>query len=286
MGINKILRYIIAFLFTLFIVSCKQNIEQDNITKAETIQLVEEKQNIDQNKEQLSQKNEINFVYDFYRSYLSEINNGTFQSDFDKYLSQDLIKYINSIDDGNLIINAQDYEKFDLKTLKISKTSNKNVFKVKFINMGHKTVMFAKVKLINGDYKITNLSNDFDDVSKELVLPEFMTDEYYFESLSYYIEPTGESKTGIVFKVEEDFEGRGIIFSKNQAFGDYFEYLCAKKQTKRGLEIYHKENIGLEEHKYKGDTSKPLITIYKKGEDFYATSPLIEEGKEIKLEEE
>lgn len=282
MGINKILRYIIAFLFTLFIVSCKQNIDQDNVTKTETIQLVEKKQN----REQLSQKSEINFVNDFYKSYLTEINNGTFQNDFDKYLSQDLIKYINSIDDGNLIINAQDYEKFDLNTLKVSKTSNKNVFKVTFINMGHETVMFARVKSINDAYKITNLTEGFDKVSKDIVLPEFMTEEYYFESLSYYIEPTGESKTGIVFKLEEDFEGRGVIFSKNQAFGDYFEYLCAKKNTKRGLEIYHKENIGLEEHRYKGDTSTPLITVYKKGEDFYATSPLIEDGKEIKLEEE
>ena len=286
MGIKKILRFLILLISTLFIISCKQNVKKSDITEVATAQHVEVKQDIDQTKERLTQKDQINFVKDFYTSYLTGINNSTFQSNFDKYLSQDLIKYINSVDDGDLIINAQDYEKFDLNRLKILETSNYHVYEVRFINMGNKIVMFAKVKLVNDDYKITNLSEDFDDASKDLVLPEFMTDEYYFESLSYYIEPTGESKTGIVFKVEEDFEGRGIIFSKNQAFGDYFKYLCTKTHKKKGLEIYHKKNIGLEEHEYKGDTNKPLITIYKKGEDFYATSPLIEDGKEIKLEEE
>jgi len=284
MGINMISRILIIFTFSA--ISCKQSVKKDNITNNELVGQVEVKQKTDQNQKQLSQKNEINFVENFYKSYLTEINKGTFQSNLDKYLSDDLIKYVNSIDDGDLIINAQDYEKFDLNTLKVLETSNNHVYKVTFINMASETVMFAKVKLFNESYKITNLSEDFYNASKDIVLPEFMTDEYYFESLSYYIEPTGESKTGVVFKVEEDFEGRGIVFEKYQAFGDGFEYLCSKTQIKGQLEIYHKKNLGAEEYEYSGDSSKPLIIIYKKGDYFYAKSPLIEDGKQVKLEKE
>ncbi len=282
MGINTISRFLI--IFTFFLISCKQEIKKENITEAKTIELVEVKQNTDQKSEQSSQKNQIDFVKDFYTSYLTNINNDSFNSNFDKYLSEDLIKYVNSIDDGDLIIDAQDHEKFDLNTLKVSKTSKINIYKVEFVNMQYETVMFAKVKFINDGYKITNLTDNLDDASEDIVLPEFMTDKYYFESLSYHIERTGDSTTGVTFRIEEDFDGRGIIFERNEAFGDYFKYLCIEKRIKDKLEIYHKENLGAEEEEYTGDKSKPLITIYKKGDDFHAKSPLIKNGKEIKLE--
>lgn len=286
MELNKILRLLFVYFFSFTFFSCKGHTEKEDtiINDIESVQVQEKFTNKKETKS-INQNQLVDFIKNFYSIYLSYLNDDVDTYNSSKYLSKDFIKYLNSLDyDG--IIFAQDYEKFDLEKLKVSKTSADMIYKVEFVNMEvYEKTVFAKVKLINGSYKITNLTEDFNGASKGLVLPEFMTDEYYFESLSYYIEPTGESKTGIVFKVEEDFEGRGIIFSKNQAFGDYFEYLCTKKNTKRGLEIYHKKNIGLEEHEYKGDTSKPLITIYKKGEDFYARSILIENGKEVKLKE-
>ncbi|SFZ83182.1 hypothetical protein R5N98_15350 [Tenacibaculum maritimum] len=283
MGINKILKSLIIFLFALFIVACKQKVKKENATDVVATQKAEvKKEETAQIEEQVSQNNPINLVRGFYTSYLTEINNATFNYNLNKYLSQDLIKYINRIDDGNLIIDAQDYEIFDLNTLKVSTTQKDDVFKVQFINMGHETVIYARVKSVDGGYKIVNLDSNFEKANIDIVFSELKTHEYTYYKLIYYIKPSEEPRIGITYTLE-DFDENNVVFRKS-SYDEEFAYLCAKKVTENGLKLYYKEPLDYEA--YTGDTSKSLITIYKKGDDFYATSPLIEDGKEIKLKEE
>ncbi|QXP58223.1 hypothetical protein [Olleya sp. HaHaR_3_96] len=284
MGISKIVKLIFFFLIIKSVISCKEiTKKEDKIITGNSIVLSETKEeNTPQDKE-YSQEKSINFVRKFYVLYLTDLNQGTKKCILNDYLSKNLIESVNNFN-GNLIIDSQDYEKIDLNTLKISGTNIENVFKVSFINYDERTIN-VKVSTTDDSYKITDITLLRENVNFTYPSTDIV-DEYEFDYLSYYIEPIGESKTGVVFNIEEDFEGRGIIFKKNQAFGDSFEYLCTKIQTKGELEIYYKENLGAEEYEYSGDSSKPLIIIYKKSNDFYARSSLIENGKEVKLKEE
>ncbi|MFL0125739.1 hypothetical protein V2590_13750, partial [Tenacibaculum maritimum] len=79
MGINKILKSLIIFLFALFIIACKQKVKKENATDVVARQKAEvKKEETAQIEEQVSQNNPINLVRGFYTSYLTEINNATF----------------------------------------------------------------------------------------------------------------------------------------------------------------------------------------------------------------
>lgn len=270
MGINRVINFLVIFIF--FTYSCKENIKKD-ITVSNDIEI--------QNKGRVSNDELVSLVKKFYTLYLNDFNNQTNTCDLDKYLSEDFYKYLNRLD-YNGVIHAQDYEKFDLSTLKVSKTQKNNIYKVEFINMGYETIVFVKLKLINKVYTITNITGDLEEADVDIVLSQLRSHKYDFYKFKYFIEPWGDPRTGISFYVE-NFDEDMAVLGKG-SYDEVFAYLCTKKETGNGLELYYKEPLKYEA--YTGDTSKPLITIYKKGEDFYATSPLIEDGKEIKLEEE
>ncbi len=276
MGIVKIMKILIFCFFVQTVISCKQQIKKENNITTDTlaIKVEKEKSKPDNNKVKI-----ITFIRDFYASYLTDLNNNTNTCDFDKYLSKDFSKYLGDLDyDG--IIHAQDYEKFDISTLKVSKTPKNNIYKVDFINMGHETILYSKVKLIDGVYKITNIVRDANQAI-DIILSELKQNEYDFVFLKYNTDPD-DPHFSTIYTIE-NFDSNTAIFQK-VGNDESLEYFCSKKKTKKGLELYYKEDSKYDV--YNGDINKPLITIYKKGEDFYATSPLIEEGKEIKLKEQ
>ncbi|MFC5045929.1 hypothetical protein ACFSTE_20420 [Aquimarina hainanensis] len=279
MEINKIIKLLILCFFVQAVVSCKQQVKNDNSFTTDTLAIKVETEKTELNNDNKNDKDKIiNFIIDFYTSYLIDFNNSTNTCDINKYLSKDFSKYLGSLDyDG--IIHAQDYDKFDLNTLKASKTSKNNVYKVEFINMGHETVLYVKVKLINKNYKITNIAKDSNQIA-DIILSEIKQNEYDFDFLKYNTNPD-DPHFSIIYTLE-DFDSDTAIFQK-VSNDESFEYFCLKKNTKKGLELYYEEDSKY--NTYTGDTSKSLITIYKKGDDFYAKSPLIEGGKEIKLKE-
>lgn len=278
MEVIRIFKLLIICLFSFF-VSCKKNIKNENIiplnkenkNKKILVQQVDLKERQNQSKK---------LIKDFYTSYLSYLNDDVDQCNLEKYLSSDFMKYLNRLDyDG--IIFAQDYEKFDLNKLKVSDTQKDKVYKVEFINMEvYEKVVYAKVKLIDNSYKITNLTTDFEKVNIDNALSDSQTDEYDFDFLKYNTDPDDPFFSNIY--TIEDFDSNSAIFIK-VGKDESYEYFCIKKKTKEGLKLYYKEDSKYNE--YNGDTSSPLLILYKKGEDFYVKSSLIKEGKEVKFKE-
>ena len=116
-----------------------------------------------------------------------------------------------------------------------------------------------KVKIKNEITNLDVLANDVD---------------IYFR---YNIEATGDPRTAIEYVIT-DFNSQTVTFKK-ASYDNGFEYECTKKYIDNTLQLFYKKNIRGEDY----DPKKPLITIYKKNNTYYAISPLIEEGKTIKL---
>ncbi|WP_010521203.1 hypothetical protein [Aquimarina agarivorans] len=284
MGVNRILRFLVVCIISFTFFSCK-GYEKKEQSAISDIKITSEEQKTKNQKttENSDQNQLIDFTKVFYKTYLSFLNNDINTANLEKYLSDDLIKYLGRLDyDG--IIFAQDNEKFDLSKLKVTETRSNMIYKVEFINMGHETIVYAKIESLKKPYRISNLTTNFNEASTDIVLSELVTDQYDFDFLKYYIKAREGSpaNTAIIYSIE-NFDADTAIFSK-YTYNDNFEYLCIKQKTSKGLELYYKRASDYSE--YTGDISIPLITIYKKGEEFYAKSSLIEEGKEIKLNEE
>ncbi|UII28979.1 YbjP/YqhG family protein [Fulvivirga maritima] len=280
MGINKKLRLLILFFFIQASISCTQHAkkEKNAIGDISTVNIETQKTELENNNDEIKL---INFIRDFYASYLTDLNNSTNTCDFDKYLSEDFSKHLGDLD-YNGIIHAQDYEKFDINTLNVSKTSKNNVYKVVFINMGHETIVYIKIKLINKDYKITNIARDFNQ-AVDIIESELRSDEYDFYKLIYHIKGTEATDPGIMYEIE-NIDDKTALY-RNFSVLRYLEYSCIKQQEKGILKLFYNESLSVDYDEYTGDLSKPLITIYLKDEEYYAVSPLIEDGKEIRLEE-
>lgn len=129
-------------------------------------------------------------------------------------------------------------------------------------------VFFSNIDIINyekpnvkGKNGITNLDALANDTA------------IYF---SYNIEATGDPRTAIEYVIEDS--NSQTIFKK-ESYDNDFEYECTKKYIDNTLQLFHKKTFRGEDYNPK----KPLITIYKKNNAYYAISPLIEEGNPIKL---
>jgi len=275
MGINTLYKFLIVYFLVASFISCKGSQKRDNnFSYNSTLKVVKEEA---KNKEQNKKDKLIDFVEEFYKSYLTYLNDDVDECDLTKYLSKDFITYVNK-QDYDAIITGQDYEKFDLNTLKVSKTKKNKVYKVEFVNMGYETTVYPKLEFIESSYKIIQIARKIEDINEKNYISN--TNKYDFDLLNYIMNSHGD-RTQITFSLE-DYSNR-VIFTKG-SYDENFEYFCLKKKTDKGLELYYKEDSKYDE--YIGDKNKPLITIYKKGEDFYAKSPLIKDGKEIKLKEE
>ncbi|WP_205692187.1 hypothetical protein, partial [Cellulophaga sp. Z1A5H] len=157
MGINRISKKLIIFLFTFSIISCKENVEKDKVIQTATVvHQIEKKQEIVKVENQVSQKKAIDFLRKFYVLYLTDINEDTNRCKLGYYLTEDLIESIDA-SDGDLIIDSQDYEKIDLNTLKVSKTNIENVFKVSFINYDERKINIKLIP-IKESFKISGIT--------------------------------------------------------------------------------------------------------------------------------
>lgn len=254
-----------VFILAFFVLSCKKNEQKDQVSNTK----IEKK---------ISQKNPIDFVQNFYKSYLTDLNDSTTKCVFGDYLSEELIKAIER-ENSNIIIDGQDYEKFDLKTLKVVETNNKYVFRVSFLNINHQVKTDVEIQSVNNNYKIIKLT----DVKSGIVYPSSKKlEDYEYYTLKYFVEPKRDPRTGVTFTVE-DFDENYTVFKKSGYSGN-FEYKCSKKLTKEGLEFYYQETLEGEE--FNGNKKEPLIKIFKRNSAYYAVSSFIEDGKEVKLEEE
>ncbi|WP_103867602.1 hypothetical protein [Aquimarina sp. I32.4] len=106
-------------------------------------------------------------------------------------------------------------------------------------------------------------------------------DEFTYYLFKYRTKPD-DPMDALKYRIE--YIDNDIVVINMDSRNDSFEYECLQKKSQKGVELHYKKNTGINE--FTGDRSKPLMKIYKKGDDFYATSPLIEDGKEIKLKEE
>ncbi|TPN85858.1 hypothetical protein [Aquimarina algicola] len=272
---NIYFKLLIVHFFAFFIISCKGNQKNDNGFSDSTSIVKEEI------KGQLSKTDQIDFIKSFYTKYLRDLNEHTNTCVLREYLSEELIKVLNKLD-YNAIIDAQDYDKFDLNTLKVSKTKNTDIYRVSFINMSKEVLTDVKIVSRGNSFIITELTNDQytipTDFNESTSINE---DEFTYYLFKYRTKPENP-RTALIYRIE--YIDNDIVVINMDSHNDSFEYELLQKKSQNDVELYYKKNTGIKE--YTGDISKPLMRIYKKGDDFYAISPLIEDGKEVKLKEE
>ncbi|CAA0231726.1 conserved hypothetical protein [Tenacibaculum maritimum] len=275
MGINTDFKLLVISFFAFFIISCKGNKKNDNGHSDDTSIVKKEL------KDQFSKTDQIDFIKSFYTKYLRDLNEHTNTCVFREYLSEELINVLNKLD-YNAIIDAQDYGKFDLNTLKVLKTKKIDIYRVSFINMNKEVLTDVKIVSRGNSYIITELTNDQytipTDFNKNNSINE---DEFTYYLFKYRTKPD-DPMDALKYRIE--YIDNDIVVINMDSRNDSFEYECLQKKSQKRVELHYKKNTGINE--FTGDRSKPLMKIYKKGDDFYATSPLIEDGKEIKLKEE
>ncbi len=270
MEINKLFKILIV---TFFLLSCKENPKKDNITTDSSIMktVIEES---------TTKSTSYNLVKDFYTAYLTYLNENSEDFEIDNYLSDKLIEKINNAD-YNVIITGQDHGKFDLNTLKVTKTSKSEIFKVEFVDLGYDVIVYPKVELINNGYKIIDITRSLDQIEEPILSKEIKTDKFTYYAFDYIINPGDHiNETSYIIEyLEEEY----IVFSMMGYEGN-FDYKCRQVRTKEGVSLYYveAENDGEE---YTGNKNKPIVKIYKRDNNFYAKSLLIENGKEVKLKE-
>ncbi|QCE43431.1 DUF5991 domain-containing protein [Psychroserpens sp. NJDZ02] len=105
--------------------------------------------------------------------------------------------------------------------------------------------------------------------------------EDYIGSYSYFYDMGKlDEIASMTIDYSFDIKKNDISFS-GQGYKTNFDDLCEAKINNGVLEIYYKETI--EGNTYNSNRTQPLFKIYKKGNDFYAISSFIKDGKEIKL---
>jgi len=271
MGIDKLFK-ILVIVFFLF--SCKGNQKKDNVTSNSSIMKTVIEESITQN-------TSYNLVKDFYKAYLTYLNENSEDFEIANYLSDKLIKKINNAD-YNVIITGQDHGKFDLNTLKVTKTLKNEIFKVEFVDLGYDVIVYPKVKLINGGYKIIGITRSLEEIEEPILSLETKTNDFEHYAFEYKINPGvyNEEINYFINYLEEDY----IVFQITDP-DKFCDYKCRQERGKDGVLLYYVDVGDEGNEEYTGDTSKPLMKIYKKGNDFYAKSSLIDNGKEVKLKE-
>jgi len=275
MGMNIYIKLLIFHFFAFFIISCKGNHKNDNGFSDNTSIVKEEI------KGQLSKTDQIDFIKSFYTKYLRDLNEHTNTCVLREYLSEELIEVLGKLD-YNAIIDAQDYDKFDLNTLKVLKTKNTDIYRVSFINMNKEVLTDVKIVPRGNSFIITELTNDQYTIPTDFNKSDSISEDEFTYYLFKYRTKPDNPRTALTYRIE--YIDNDIVVINMDSHNDSFEYELLQKKSQNGVELYYNKNTGIKE--YTGDISKPLMKVYKKGDDFYATSPLIEDGKEVKLKEE
>jgi len=280
MGINRIFKFLIVFVFITSFFSCKGN-TKDVIKDTKSIIDVRKEGDILLDNTQVK-----DFILEFYTKYIKYLEDPLNEEsvNLEIYLTEDLISEIEKINGYNYIINAQDSTIEWLKTLKVEDTEKDNVYSVSrekgYYDSDDNTIyvtVVGKEKL-----KISKISSSLNDkLISSTENDNNQDDEFTYYSFDYKINPGDRiNETSYIIEyLEEEY----IVFSMMGYEGN-FGYKCRQVKTKEGISLYYvKAEDGGEE--YTGDKNKPLVKIYKRGNNFYAKSLLIENGKEVKLEE-
>lgn len=285
MGINRIFKLLIITVFITSFFCCKRGTKntEDVIVDTSSIIDVRKEDNISLNGQvNLKPKD---FILEFYTKYIKYLEDPLNEEsvNFEIYLTEDLINEIGKVKGYNYIINAQDLTIEWLKTLKVEDTDKNNIYSVSrekgYYDSGDNTIYvtivgkeklkISKISSSLGDQLISSIDNDNN-----------QDDEFTYYAFDYKINHGDliNETSFIIEYLEEEY----IVFSM-MGYEGQFDYKCRQVRTKEGISLYYKE--AADDDEYTGDKSKPLARIYKKGNDFYAISSLIENGKEVKLKE-
>ncbi len=267
----------------LSIVSCEGNTQKNKDVVVDNTSIIDVKK-IDNVQSYLKPKDLILEFYTKYITYLEDPLNEE-SVDYEMYLTEDLIKEIGKNWGYDYIIKAQDSSIEWLKTLKVEDTEKDNVYSVSrergYYDSDDNTI-YVTVKQEKDKFKISKLSRTLNEQSDSFSAEkEDQDDEFTYYLFKYRTKPDNP-RTALIYRIE--YIDNDIVVINMDSHNDSFEYELLQKKSQNDVELYYKKNTGIKE--YTGDISKPLMRIYKKGDDFYAISPLIEDGKEVKLKEE
>lgn len=310
MGIRLIFRFYSVVLFFLA-VGCKNNIANNEVSSSFTTNKKVDVVQVDEAKEIIKQ---------FYLTYYKGENNGQDNySVLKKFVTNRLLQRIQELrSSDNLILNydpfikAQDYSSEIIKnTIKVNSVFNKeNEYEVSFNLFELENEKPTKVVLYlfkKGDiYLIDAINNDkylnleqikensssegSSKIEKGKSKSTFLSDKssydlndyigsyFYFHDMGK-LDEIASMTIGYSLNIRED-----SIFFSGQGYKTNFEDLCTAKINKGVLEMYYEKSIT--GYDYNKNGTQPIIRISRKGDDFYASSPLIEDGKKIKLEKE
>ncbi|MFL0119876.1 hypothetical protein [Tenacibaculum maritimum] len=285
MGINRIFKFLIVFIFISSFLSCKGGTKNNKDVLIDNRSVLNVEKN-DNSIDNIQARIEIkDFILEFYTKYIKYLEDPLNEEsiDYEFYLTKDLINEINKVKGYDYIINAQDSTVEWLKTLKVEDTDKNNVYSVsreKGYYDSDDNIIYVTV-IEKEKLKISKISSSLNDQSKPSILEvNEQEGEYKYYSFDYVINPGDRiNETSYIIEyLEEEY----IVFQMMGYEGE-FDYKCRQVRTNEGVLLYYIE--AEDDDKYKGDKSKPLARIYKKGEDFYAKSSLIDNGKEVKLKE-
>ncbi|MCR1024161.1 hypothetical protein H0I25_10490 [Cellulophaga sp. HaHa_2_95] len=285
MGINRVFKLLIVFVFLTSFLSCKGGAKNNNdVIVNNTSSLSIEKEDNPQTK--IEPKD---FILEFYTKYIKYLEDPLNEEsiDYEFYLTEDLIDKIGKAKGYDYIINAQDSTIEWLKTLKVEDTEKNNVYSVSYekgyYDSDDNIIYATVVELEKGKFRISKLSSSLIDQPISTPLEnEGQKDKFTYYAFEYKINP-GEYNEEINYFIdylEEDY----IVFQITDP-DKFYDYKCRQERVKDGVLLYYVDVGDEGNEEYTGDTSKPLMKIYKKVNDFYAKSSLIDNGKEVKLKE-
>ena len=286
MGINRIFKFLIVFVFITSFLSCKGSTKSNNdvtVNNTSGLNLEKKDNSLDNTETRIEPKD---FILEFYTKYIKYLEDPLNEEsiDYEFYLTKELIDEINKVKGYDYIINAQDSAVEWLKTLKVEDTDKKNVYSVSrekgYYDSNDNTLYLTIVKQGENKIKISKISSSLDKPRPSTLEVKEKDNVYKYYSFDYIINPGDRiNETSYIIEyLEEEY----IVFQMMGYEGE-FDYKCRQVRTSEGVSLYYIE--AEDDDEYKGDKSKPLIKIYKKGDNFYAKSSLIENGKEVKLKE-
>ncbi|AXT51860.1 hypothetical protein D1818_13775 [Aquimarina sp. BL5] len=287
MGVNRIFKFLIVSIFITSFFCCRGEAKntKDVIVDTTSVIDVRKENNFSLNNSQVNLKPK-DFIFEFYTKYIKYLEDPLNEESVNLkiYLTEDLINKIGKVKGYNYIINAQDSTIEWLKTLKVEDTEKNSVYSVSYEkgyydsddNILYVTIIekeklkISKISSFLDDQLVSSKDNDND-----------QDEEFTYYAFDYKINPGDRiNETSYIIEyLEEEY----IVFIMMGYEGN-FDFKCRQVRTNEGVSLYYKESMdGGEE--YTGDKSKPIVKIYKRVNNFYAKSSLIENGKEIKLKQ-
>ncbi|MDB0602930.1 hypothetical protein PL373_17715 [Tenacibaculum maritimum] len=228
MGINRILKFLIVFIFISSFLSCKGGTKNNKdvlIDNTSVLNVEKNDNSIDNIQARIETKD---FILEFYTKYIKYLEDPLNEEsiDYEFYLTKDLINEINKVKGYDYIINAQDSTVEWLKTLKVEDTDKNNVYSVsreKGYYDSDDNIIYVTV-IEKEKLKISKISSSLNDQSKPSTLEvNEQEGEYKYYSFDYVINPGDRiNETSYIIEyLEEEY----IVFQMMGYEGE-FDYKC------------------------------------------------------------